>query len=159
MSASYKRKKKTSQKHNKPHCNVPSFCFQLKITYYFCVHTQLRVGGWVHSNDCPFIALPSTVHWSPNFAPQCTSAQWCTLHSAQWSQTIHHTLCCRTVHSEMSSTLCAVCRWFFRLMLLGHTSPILRSCWPQNIHKLKSFWLSQPGSQMLMLMEIDWATF
>ena len=65
---------------------------------------------------------------------------------------------CAVAHSAQWDELHTLCRWFFRLMLLGHTTPILRSCWPQNIHKLKSFWLSQPGSQMLMLMEIDWAT-
>ena len=78
------------------------------------VHSEVHTS---HHTLCPAIYLPHTV-----------------MHHTEWD--VHHTLWWPTV--DHTSAL-----WwspFFRLMLLGHTTPIQCSCrWPQNIHKLKSF--------------------
>ena len=89
MYARYKRKKWNTQYASLYRTLelAPSFCFQLEM-----IISVTHNWGWVHSNDCPFIALP--------FAAlitylRCTGER-CAVHSTQW---------CQTVHSEIQHTL------------------------------------------------------
>ena len=160
-----------NETHSTPHCTVhwnlhPVSVFSWR--WLFLLHT---IEGGCTLMTALLLHCPS-LHWSPTCAALVNDAQ-CTAHSDAKQCTVkYNTLCDRTEctvkyvpHSVLPqctvkyvpySVMAHSAEWnmyhtlwwapFFRLMLLGHTTPIHCSCWPQNIHKLKSFWLLQPGS-------------